>query len=412
MKKQFLTLSRIALPLMLSSSVFAVEVSLTGLADLRAVVSDSTESYSQGGLGKLRYDDNQIALGQLALVGDLSFSESLSLRAVGNSFVDSARGRTGLTELYFKYRGLPNESGLRHGLRAGIYYPPISLENNAVAWSSPNTLTPSTLNSWIGEEIRLTGVEYSAQWLGKLTGKPYNLQLTGSLFFYNDPAAAMLSWHGWTQSSRQTVIGETLPITDIPALNTAFARQARNSDPFHEEDGDPGITLNALWHWPKKGRLQLGYYHNNANPSSETGGQYGWSTRFVYAGFQRRLDKHWQLSGQILKGDTVMQSHMHRDVVNNDYRSAYLTLSWHKKNHRITGRLEEFKVKDNDMTMGDNNNEYGTAQTLSYRYRINKQWFVLTEYNRINSRRWGRMYINERRDQDEQQLQFGVRYYF
>lgn len=413
MKTLFRTLSITFVTLALSPSVLALEASVAGMIDLRAIASDSSESYSQGGLGKLRYDDDQIALGQLALVGDLTFSETLSLKAVGNSFVDDARGRTGITELFFRYRGLPDDSGLRQGLRAGLYYPPISLENNAVAWSSPNTLTPSTLNSWIGEEIRLTGIEYSAQWLGKITGKPYNLQLTGSLFINNDPAGAMLSWHGWTQSSRQTVVGETLPITALPALNNgALARQARGSDPFHEEDNNPGVTVNALWHWPKQDRFQLGYYHNNATPYKETEGQYGWQTRFAYAGFQKHLNKQWQISGQILQGDTLMQSHHREDVVNNDYRSAYLTLSWRHKNHRVSGRLEEFQVWDNDPTTGDNNTEYGTSQTLSYRYRISKQWFMLTEYNRINSRRPARMYIGEQPEQLEQQLQFGLRYYF
>lgn len=408
-----LTLSAVTALVLLPQAAMAVDGSVSGLVDVRYIASDSADTYSKGELGKFRYDENQIALGQLALVGDLELNDTFSVRAVGNSFVDKARGRTGITELYLKYNGLPDASGIRHSARVGHYYPPISLENNAVAWSPASTLTPSTLNSWIGEEIRLTGLEYSVEWLSKFSGNPYDLKLTGSLFYNNDPAGAMLAWHGWTQSSRQTVWGETLPLASFPALTRGvLTRQSRESDPFHEGDNDPGFTFNALWQWPRKGRLQLGYYHNNAKPYKESGGQYGWRTQFTYAGFQYSFNKHWQLTGQALQGSTLMQSHIRENIVDNEYRSAYLTLAWRNKDHRISARIEEFRVWDYDQTRGDNNSEYGTAQTLSHRYRLSKQWFMLTEYNRINSRRGARMYFGQPVDQTEQQVQLGIRYYF
>jgi hypothetical protein len=40
-----------------------------------------------------------------------------------------------------------------------MYFPQPSRENVDPLWSSPYTITLSALNTWIGEEVRLTGLE-------------------------------------------------------------------------------------------------------------------------------------------------------------------------------------------------------------------------------------------------------------
>ena len=44
-------------------------------------------------------------------------------------------------------------------VKAGAFFPAISLENDDLGWTSPYTLTPSAINSWIGEELRTIGSE-------------------------------------------------------------------------------------------------------------------------------------------------------------------------------------------------------------------------------------------------------------
>ena len=47
-------------------------------------------------------------------------------------------------------------------VKAGAFFPTISLENDDLGWTSPYTLTPSAINSWIGEELRTIGSEAHA----------------------------------------------------------------------------------------------------------------------------------------------------------------------------------------------------------------------------------------------------------
>lgn len=397
----------------LAPPTLALEADLKGILDLRASYSEGLPSYVSAGSGKFQNSPGtDLALGQLGLASEFSVNDQFSLHAVLNGFADAEKNRFGFTELFARYRSLPDANGFRSGLRVGVFYPAISLENDATAWSTPDTLTPSTINSWIGEELRATGLEYTAEWLGKFRDKAYDLKLNGTLFYNNDTAGAMLAWHGWTLSSRQSILGERLSIPQSPAFASDLSVQARESDPFHEEDDRPGIMLSSELRLHKKGLLQLGYFDSNTHPYTETNGQYGWHTRFLFAGMKWKLSPQWDLQGQWMQGDTLMQSPLRMDVVNNDYRSAYLTLGWQKAKHRISGRVESFSVDDNDATVGDNNNERGRAFSLSYRYQLQPRWFLLTEYNWINSRRPGRMYSGEAEKQIENQLQLGLRHYF
>ncbi|MCP4596481.1 hypothetical protein [Neptuniibacter sp.] len=402
-----LVLSVVSIP------TYAIDIEWKGLADLRTSHSSGSPSYVSGQNGKLQNSPGtDLSLGQLGIALRLGLSDQSALIVVGNSFIDNEKNATGLTELYFQHSGLPDENGLRHNLRLGRFYPPISLENRATAWSPANSLTPSTMNSWIGEEIRTTGIEYSAEWLGKFRDTDYDLKLSTGLFTMNDTAGAMLSWHGWTLSSRQSVFGEGLPIPQTPAQTGILSAQAKESDPFHEGDDRLGYFLNSEYILQRKLRLQAGFYDNNATPYVETDGQYGWKTQFGYAGFRWQINKQWSLMGQLMQGSTLMQSPQKVNVVDNDFRSAYLTLGWRHQQHRINARLEEFSVSDHDQTMGDNNDEYGKAFTLSHRYRLNRQWFLLSEYIWLNSTRPARLYFGESAKQIEKQLQLSLRYYF
>ena len=63
-----------------------------------------------------------------------------------------------LLETYVSWR--PQSNGvLRWNVRAGAFFPPVSLENDDLGWTSPYTLTPSAINSWVGSELRTIGGE-------------------------------------------------------------------------------------------------------------------------------------------------------------------------------------------------------------------------------------------------------------
>ena len=348
----------------------------------------------------------------------------ISAHGVVNAFLKGTGGGepsvANITEAYFKYRSLPSTSGYRLQTRVGIFYPEISLENNAYAWASKDTLNSSVINTWIGEEVRVLGSEFKVTRLGRMNDNSFDLSFSASAFINNDPTGALLAWHGWTTSSRQTLWTEKRPVPWFPALDEgqALAGQARKSDPFLEIDNDVGYHVRGEWVLHNKGELSLGYYDNRATPYKVVNGQYGWRTRFYHLGARWRFSKEVTLVTQYLSGDTLMQSHPGEDVVNNDYTSAFISLTykWHKyignKKHKSTVRLEGFSVQDNDNIWGDNNNEDGQALTLNHSYRLTKHWFLLAEFNYIDSHRPARIYTHQAADLVEKQLQLAARYFF
>ena len=66
-------------------------------------------------------------------------------------------------ETYLRY----DDAGARlyrWSVKAGAFFPTISLENDDLGWTSPYTLTPSAINSWIGDELRTIGSEGTLRW--------------------------------------------------------------------------------------------------------------------------------------------------------------------------------------------------------------------------------------------------------
>lgn len=397
------------------SYVTASEFKVNGLLDFRLSSNHSIDSYLSGGYGKFSSDRSAaLALPQFAGQFQLLWDNGLSANLVINSYSENNQLGLGATEAYLKYKSIPSESGYRWENRSGIFYPKISIENEAFAWASINTLNSSTLNTWIGEETRVLGSEVKVTRLGRLKDDPFDISFSASLFTSNDPSGALLSWHGWTTSNRQSSWRKSQPFPAIPATapGGALEHQAKKSNAFLEIDNRPGYQFQFDWKQHKKGKFLVGYYDNRAKPYMEIDGQYGWRTKFVYAGSRWRLAKDLELSTQFLQGSTLMQSPQRADVVNNDYRSGFVALSRKVKKHKYTVRLEEFSVTDNDQTVGDNNTEYGKATTFNYTYRWSKPLLLSAEYNWIKSSRPSRAYLGYSTNLTEQQIQLAARYFF
>lgn len=394
----------------------SAEMSLKGIVDLRAVhvTSDANaDSYLAGDYGKFRFNTgSELALGQLGLQYKVDWQNNWSSTVVGNGFADQNDTAVGITEAYLQYKGLPNANGLRISGKAGIYYPHISIENIATAWSTPYTITSSTINNWLGEEIRNSGFGLSVEKLGKQSRSPHSFIVDLDLFQNNDSAGAMLTWHGWTVGSRQTLLHERLVVQQFPAREGMLADQAAHSDPFIELDHRWGFNVSGQWRYKNTLRVQAGYYDNQAKKGIVEKGQYTWTTAFSHASFKYKFAKTWELMGQFMQGNTLMNSPQLTEVVNNDFNSQYLMLRKFWGKHHIALRAEYFNVDDLDQTIGDNNNESGHAYALAYRYRLSKQSFVLGEYTHVDSSRWSRRYQNQPIELTERQYQLSYRHYF
>ncbi len=393
-------------------SLQAIEYNLQGLLELSYNATDSIDSYLKGGYGKYS-SSATLALSQAALNYQISWDNPFSIHLAVNGYLDGEKDALGFTQAFVQYKSLPSASGLRLKLKAGLLRPRISLENVATGWTSPYTLSSSTLNSWVGEELRHAGFETALTRLGKFHQSEHDFTLGASLFQANDPAGAMLAWHGWNLSSRQTLLHETLVIPKTPANQNGWLRyQVPESDPFLELDHRLGYQIFTQWKWQGRGKLSLGYYDNRADPKVVKKGQWAWRTRFYHLGTKWRLPWRLELITQYLNGDTLMQSPRGADLVNNHYRNGFVLLSKKIQAHRITVRVEEFSVDDNDDLRGDDNSEYGKSATFNYSYQFKKSWFVLTEFNWINSTRQSRQYHQRDISLTEQQWRLAVRHFF
>lgn len=399
-----------------SSELCSAESSFKGIIDVRAYHVDNNskaKSYLKGDYGKFRSDAGSgLALAQLGLQYQLSWQNNWSAIVIGNAFSDKGNSNIGLTEGYIKYKGLPSAQGWRFKSKIGVFYPEISMENVSTAWSTPYTLTTSTLNNWIGEELRNTGINFSLEKLGKATKSPHSFSVDVSLFQNNDSAGAMLTWHGWTMGSRQTLLQEKLIVQDFPARNETLSAQAEKSDPFIELDNRWGVHLAATWRFQSTLKVNFGHYDNHAQEGVVKNGQYTWTTAFSHVGVKYKFSPHWELIGQYIQGNTYMTSPYGVAVVDNDYDNAFVLIRKKWQKSHLAVRVEHFNVADLDDTWGDNNNESGNGVSVAYRYQLSKHSFIMAEYNWLESERPSRYYQHQAVDLIERQYQLAYRYYF
>ena len=204
-----------------------------GLIDVRFAKTDEARSWLDGGLGKTRYGaldeegSELLRLSQGSLLLTAAASDDLSARLHLNIDAephrDLNRSRIDLIEGFISYRPVFSPQ-IRFRFRGGVFFPPVSLENRDAAWTSPFSITSSAINSWIGEEVRVTAAE--ANFI--LSHKSSEYSLGGAVFGNNDPAGTLLAWRGWALHDRQSGFSDRLPLAQIPAFQPdgLFPQQA------------------------------------------------------------------------------------------------------------------------------------------------------------------------------------------
>ncbi len=385
-----------------------------GLVDLRAVRSDDTKAWLDGGLGKLRWGgedgDRQtlIALAQSAVVLRASHGEELRAHVQVNvdtgSYATSGLAGVDVVEAWASWRPrLTSAVGLR--LRGGHFFPPLSLENEGIAWSPTRTLTASALDSWIGEEVRVTGAEASLE----LFLPTSDLALTGAVFQGNDPCGSLLAWRGWAIGDRQTGLSDRLPLAPVPALGPEgiFPAQDPWVAPFREVDGRAGWYAAASYLLPERLEVRALLYDNRGDPLALEDGQYAWKTRFAGAGATFRLPGGVELVGQALDGWTAMGP---EEAIHVSYRTWYLLASVSRGAHRLSARYEQFRARDEDRYRAeDPNDEDGHAWTAAWSVELDQRTSVLLELLSVDSTRPARALLGLPERSVETLVQLGVR---
>ena len=116
--------------------------------DLRFVAVDGEESWVNGGFGKLRSGSDgdllgQPQLGNLNLAWKPQFTWSFGATIVG-SIQGGQRTETGLSQAYFTFKPMRGR-GLAFSARAGLMWPPVSLEHEGADWHVKDSITPSAI---------------------------------------------------------------------------------------------------------------------------------------------------------------------------------------------------------------------------------------------------------------------------
>ena len=362
---------------------------LSLLMDFRLGVSNGGTSFVNGGFGKTRFQGNdsrgyqaRVAPFEVDLLWNPRFTSSLSANVSAAWQRDHEDGLD-LMEAYLNY--LPAQTGkLRFSGRLGLMWPEISLENSTGgAWSVVNTITPSAINSWVGEEVKVLGAEGTVHTnIGE-----HDFGLTGGVFGWNDTSGTLLSYRGWAlQDTKATALG----YFNLPPLNNFIKLlQADRTQNTVELDKKAGWYARVDWHPPWPFGLALFYYDNNGNPEAFTAAdQWGWRTRFWNLGLNANVTSKTKILAQGMIGSTIMGFPEHgQPWIHTDFQSAYLLGVHDFGRFALTGRIEAFQTREHGSEMPPTNSEDGWAATVAARVPINDHLTAFAEALNVSSRR-------------------------
>ncbi|MEJ1965971.1 MAG: hypothetical protein WDO56_32245 [Gammaproteobacteria bacterium] len=345
--------------------------------DLRAVDSNGRDSYLDGGLGKLRYDekDSGLHLGRLRAAITQPLGEVFAAHAEVSSWGDDDKNPVDLTEAFVEYRPYPR-AGFRSRVRLGAFYPPMSLENRALGWETPYTITPSAISSWVGEELRTIGLEVQEDWLGTRMGHSFDFQLTGALYEWNDPAGVMMAMHGFAFDDRQTTL--------FGRVGKPGAAAVPAREPFHEIDHRPGFYVGGQARYLDRAVLNVLHYDNRADPTAYDAkiDDFAWQTSFDAAALRVETGNDWTVLLQWLRGDTYIHPKP-RFSFEWEFASRSAMLAKTIGRHMLTARYDTFKVETGEPSEGGN--EDGHAWTAAYSFNPGNSWRFMLEWLRVRS---------------------------
>lgn len=394
----------LALTLILAGPAVAADFQFNGYGELRLVSPPATGSVDSGDLGKLRYGDGDDTFHAGDLVGEGRVTIVPELMATATARVNAEDGPAiDLIEGYVRYRPV-STSEWRWSVKVGAFFPPLSLENDQIGWSSFWTITPSAINSWVGEELRTVGAEGTLEW----RRSDGTVTLIGAVYGWNDPAGVMIADRGWTFDDRVSGLFEHSRLPDATAINLGI-KPPVYAQLFTEMDNQPGWYLDLSWEPTDIGGFEIMRYDNNADASVIKDGQIAWRTHFWDIGFEKQIGKITLLS-QGVSGTTIIapSPYYHQST---DFRSAYALIGYDMDEWWAAARFDVFQTRT-QATFPSKLNEDGHAFTLSLSW-LPRKWLRFTgELLSVDDTRQERVVVGEAPHQIETQFQFLTRVYF
>ncbi|GAB1594948.1 hypothetical protein [Lysobacter claricitrinus] len=392
-----------------SCSAHAQALQVHGVVDARvgAVDTDSANTF-EGGLGKARLGAHGGAFDvHGALLATWQVAPTL-LASAEARYAPESRKPFDVIDAWLRWRPV-STSAWRGSVKAGLFFPPVSLENDAIGWTSPYTLTPSAMNTWVGEELRALGVE------GRVEHRAARGTLTANLavFQKNDPAGELLATRGWAM--HDIVSGFDGSLREPDSVASAFGGAAPvRFRPYIEMDHRIGGYASIDWQTPAQGRLTALVYDNRADPAREVdyAGRdlYAWRTRFWSLGAQHRWNDTLIIA-QAMRGSTIIEP-VPALQFDTRFASGYLMAARDAGVWRPAARLDLFQSKQTPGGGPVARDEHGHAITLALNWRPDDRWRVTGEVLHIDSVRNQRRLDGLDPRQRELQVQANVRWLF
>lgn len=360
-----------------ASLATAGELDLQGFLAGRGSSVEGPLSWTRGGFGRLGLDaagsaddldgDPETYAGAKAqLVLDWRPGRAFGgyLHLAGRLEPDLREGDAGgVVEAYL--RGSFNVSqGDQLKVRLGHFLLPTSKENVELGWSSPYTLTLSAINSWIAEEVRLSGLLSEYRFA---LGPIHQVRAGVTVFGGNDTAGALLAWRGWAMGDRLSTFGEDLPLPPLDSFEPGGpfdAQSERRTRPFDRDlDGRPGWAAYLGWRLPEVASFQISHYDSRGDRALHDGEAYAWQTEFDLIGGEVHRGRS-SFAAEWIDGSTGM-GFAPNGRVQMDFEAAYLLASFTPGAFRLTLRYDTFEATERDFSIAEDNTDDGEAWTLA-----------------------------------------------
>jgi hypothetical protein len=358
---------------------------VSGTIDLRLVAADGERSWTDGGFGKARFGglDGNLRGVVAPTEAELVWQPRLSWNLKGTVAAAAQRGGGGdLLEAYLTYKPLPR--GPTHfSARTGLFWPPVSLEHEGPGWTVSDMITPSAINSWIGEEVKVVGAEATVS--REIGAGRISATIAG--FGFNDTAGTLLAFRGWAMGDLKAGAFRRRP---LPPLNDFMEyAQAPKTKPLIELDNRPGLYGKIAVRFAAPVQLEAFYYRNRAKPEAVTDQlQWGWNTSFWNLGARVDFSEKTHVFAQALTGTTEMGIETADHYwVETRYRSAFLRLSSERGPVVLSGRLDIFDTREQGTRMSPAESEDGWAVTADAAWTISKHAQLLLEGLHLDSDR-------------------------
>lgn len=380
-----------------------------GYAEVRAGHAGGDDrSWRDGGLGKARFGDGGSGVEPAAALAMAWQFAPAWLASAQLQYQDGQRRPFGVLDAWVRWRPV-STTPWRWSVKAGAFFPPVSLENDGVGWTSPWTLTPSAIDSWVGEELRATGAEFAIEHRsGEATWRG-----VAAAFDHNDPAGDLLASRGWAMGDVTSALDAELREPDVYAGNARVPAPVVFR-PFTEIDHRIGWYAGLSREGAGGSLLSLLRYDNRGDPAAwEWQGArkvFAWHTRF-WSAAARGQAGGVQWLAQAMDGATAFEP---REGLYLDTRfsAAYVLAAWERGDWQPALRFDLFRARQLPETLAAPLGEHGNAITAALNWRPRDGLRITGELLRIDSTRHQRTLEGLPPRQSGLQAQVGVRVSF